>query len=259
MKDRQNVEIDRYVPDFRERRRKQSRRRLITYLCILFSLLAIIWYFQSEYSLVGEVKISGNDRISEAWIMEATDNFDDISMWSAPFDDQAQAIQDHPAVSEVNLERDWPRTLHLHITEYDTAGFIPFDDTDTFQPLLQNGAVLTSDEFRISNAPGPIIRQMDSHPRLDELAHELHQLDEAVNRRISEIVHEPDIDENHLTLYMTDGFTVHTVITNFAEYMHPYPAVAVQLDPDEDGILHMRMTPYYQTADEEEEEIEIEE
>lgn len=259
MKDRQNVKVDRYVPDFRERRRKQTRRRLITYLSILLMLLSIIWYFQSDLSLVGNVHISGNERLSDARIMERADHFEDVSMWSSSFDEQKEAILDHPVISEVTIERDWPRMLQVTVSEYETSGFIQSEESDEFQPLLENGTILGEEDFRTQNAQGPVIRQMSSHPRIDELAEELSMLDETVTRRISEIVHEPEMDEEHLTLYMTDGFIVNTVITNFAEYMQPYPAIAIQLDPEEEGILHMRMTPYFESSDEEEEEIEVEE
>ncbi|AOM83272.1 cell division protein FtsQ/DivIB [Salisediminibacterium beveridgei] len=258
MKDRQNVKVDRYVPDFRERRRKQTRRRLITYLCILLILLSIIWYFQSELSYVGDVHIFGNERLAEVRIMEEADNFENVSMWSS-FDETREAIVDHPVVSMVTIERQWPRSLQVKISEYETSGYIQSEETGDFKPLLENGMILEEEDFRTQNAQGPVIRQMSTHPRIGELAEELHQLDGTVTRRISEIVHEPEIDDEHLTLYMTDGFIVNTVITSFAEYMQPYPAVAVQLNPEEDGILHMRMTPYFESSDEEEEEIELEE
>lgn len=259
MADGKVIDIEQRVPDFREQRRRKSRRRLVLYISILFFFLLVVYYFQSDYSTVGSVEVYGTDMVDENWIVESSGLTEGVSMWSFPFQDNVQELMEHPVIVSVEAERDWPRSISLYVEEYRTVGYLRSAENGTFYPLLNDGSTLNQKEFQGSHVDEPLISGMDAHSELGRLANELDKLDETVTRRISEIVHEPDQGAQHLTLYTTDGFTVHTEINDFASNMTAYPAVAIQLNPEEDGILHMRMTPYFEREGQEEEEIEIEE
>ncbi|MEY8751351.1 hypothetical protein [Alkalicoccobacillus gibsonii] len=55
---------------------------------------------------------------------------------------------------------------------------------------------------------------------------------------------------------MNDGLTVQTSVNNFSEWMSPYPSVAKEVDRSKHGILHMKMSPYFEDLNYEEEEVE---
>ncbi len=68
--------------------------------------------------------------------------------------------------------------------------------------------------------------------------------------RISEIMYTPTEDApEELTLYMTDGMEVRTDLSSFAEYMQPYPQVHAQIDRAQEGVLYMKMSPYFREND----------
>ncbi|ADH99165.1 cell division protein FtsQ/DivIB [Salisediminibacterium selenitireducens] len=259
MADGKVIDIEQKVPDFREQRRRKSRRRLVLYISILAFFLLFVYYFQSDYSTVGHVDVYGTDMVDEKWVVESSGLTDGVSMWSYPFHEAVEELMEHPVIVSVEAERNWPRSITLYVDEYRTVGYLRSAENGAFYPLLNDGSILNQEEFQGSHVDEPLISGMDAHSELGRLAHELDELDEMVTRRISEVVHEPDQGEHHLTLYTTDGFTVYTEINDFASNMTAYPAVAIQLNPEEEGILHMRMTPYFEREGQEEEEIEIEE
>lgn len=259
MADGKIIDIEHKVPDFRERRRRKSRRRLVLYISILTFFLLFVFYFQSEYSTVRDVKVFGTEMVDERWVVEASGLKEEVSMWAYPFSDMLDEISEHPVIVSVEAERAWPRTISLYVDEHRTVGYLRTEENDAFYPLLSDGSVLSQEDFQESRVDEPLISGMENHPDLARLAQELDELDDTVTRRISEIVHEPEQGDLHLTLYTTDGFTVFTEVNDFASNMTSYPAVAIQLNPEEEGILHMRMTPYFEREGQEEEEIEIEE
>lgn len=90
------------------------------------------------------------------------------------------------------------------------------------------------------------------------MAGQLKEMPEQLVERISEILFTPtDSDPFAITLYMNDGFQVQSTIRNFAERLAPYPSIVQELDPEKKGVLHMRMSPYFEEfVDEEESENE---
>ena len=59
---------------------------------------------------------------------------------------------------------------------------------------------------------------------------ELEKLTPTILRSISEIRYSPtNANEDHLTLYMNEGYEVSTTIQNFAKRMEAYPLILKQL------------------------------
>lgn len=65
---------------------------------------------------------------------------------------------------------------------------------------------------------------------MKELIAELEKLTPTILRSISEIRYSPtNANEDHLTLYMNEGYEVSTTIQNFAKRMEAYPLILKQL------------------------------
>lgn len=65
---------------------------------------------------------------------------------------------------------------------------------------------------------------------MKELIAELEKLTPAILKSISEIRYSPtNANEDHLTLYMNEGYEVSTTIQNFAKRMEAYPLILKQL------------------------------
>ena len=66
--------------------------------------------------------------------------------------------------------------------------------------------------------------------KMKELIAELEKLTPAILKSISEIRYSPtNANEDHLTLYMNEGYEVSTTIQNFAKRMEAYPLILKQL------------------------------
>ncbi|SDY75931.1 cell division protein FtsQ [Evansella caseinilytica] len=254
MKNKKVVEIEERIPTLKERRRLRSNRWLIIYVSLFFLLMTVIIYFQTSFSHIKAVEVDGNAFVSDEWIIKQTGLLNDVSMWFFDEDAAVNEVSSHPEIRTVTLSRKWPNTVLLHVEEYERIGYV--EAGGSFFPLLETGDMLTAEETAV-NAPfdAPILYGFDDEKVTVELAKELTQVSESIRMGMSEIHLSPaDNDPLKIIVYMNDGFVVHSTVRRFAERIAPYPSVVEQLDANVEGILHMRINPYFERFETEEEE-----
>ena len=248
------VDLEERVPTLKERRRQRANRRLITYVSVFFLLMTLVTYFQSSFSDVKSVEVSGNQYVSSQWLIENSHLLTEVSMWRIDEEGIKSDLLTHSNISEISLSRQWPNTVEINVSEFKRVAYI--EEEGNFFPLLETGELLTEEDAQVSSPyDAPIIIGFENTEVKLQMAEELTIVPEALNQRISEIHLSPtENDPLNLVIYMNDGFQVNSTIRRFAERIAPYPSVVEQLDSGIEGIVHMRMNPYFESFEIEEEE-----
>ncbi|MBU9720439.1 MULTISPECIES: cell division protein FtsQ/DivIB [Bacillaceae] len=253
MKNKKVVELDERIPTFKERRRQRANRRLILYISVFFLLMTIVMYFQSSFSHVKTVEVEGNEYISTNWIITNSELIPEVSMWRINEEAIIEKLT-RPEIASLEINRRWPNTVIINLSEYERIGYLASEGT--YFPLLETGHILSEIDHVVS-APhdAPLLFDFHDEDSKKEIAKELSLMPISLRERISEIYHAPvENDASRLVLFMNDGFVVHSTIRRFSERLAPYPSVVEQLEPGEEGIVHMRMNPYFESTKVEEEE-----
>ncbi|MGJ9381321.1 cell division protein FtsQ/DivIB [Salipaludibacillus sp. CF4.18] len=259
MKEKKVVEIEERIPKLKARRKQRTNRRLILYVSIFFLLMLFIIYFQSSYSHVQQVKVKGNDYANSEWVIEQSGLLDGVSMWNLNEEEVSKKITSHEAVSSIELSREFLNSIIIDVQEYAHIAYV--QEENTFFPVLETGEQYSKDPAQdVVPYDAPVLRNFETEELRVQMASQLSKTPKGIFERISEITLEPtENDPTRITLLMNDGFTVSSTIRDFSVRITPYPAVVDQLDPEIDGIVHMRMNPYFESFEVEEEEIDEEE
>ncbi|SFL58846.1 cell division protein FtsQ/DivIB [Salibacterium qingdaonense] len=262
MADKKVIPAEEKIPALKEKRKKRTNRRLITYLSVFFFLILLVVYFQSPLSHIRQITVEGHEHISQDNIIDRINLQKGDGMWTADLSQAEKSVQSHEEIENVSVDRSFPSTVTIQVEEYQRMAYV--EDNSSFVPVLKNGEVLSEKTYEELPSDAPILRDFENRDKLAAFSKELSNLGEGVINRISEVIYSPvEDDQNRLRLYMNDGIEVESTIQNFASHMAQYPSVARQVDPDAEGILHMKMSPYFEAeqsdaAEGEEERVEEE-
>ncbi|GAE24154.1 cell division protein FtsQ [Halalkalibacter wakoensis JCM 9140] len=202
-------------------------------------------YFQSPLSHVRNVIVEGNHFVSESELVTISDLSTGTSMWNLDKEEVKNRVLEHVEISSVEVKRELPSTIVLTIEEYARIGYLFRDDK--YFPILETGQFLDELPRQTFPSDAPLLIGFSQGEELAELSAELQNIPSQLIERISEIFYKPtENDSLSIILYMTDGIEVHTSIRNFSEHMAPYPSIVKELDRNKQGILHMRMSPYFE-------------
>ncbi|UCZ51823.1 cell division protein FtsQ/DivIB [Bacillus shivajii] len=259
MNDKKVVEIEERIPTLKERRKQRANRRLILYVSTFFLLMTVVIYFQTSISNVQHVEVKGTVYSEEDWVIEASELLNNVNMWRIDSDAVKNRIESNPLISGSSVQRQFPNSVTVHIEEYNVVAYIYGDEN--YLPLIETGERIPK-EFIRSSTPydAPILKGFEDEDLIVTMADELNKVKNHLRYHMSEIYMTPtENDGSRIMIYMNDGFVVSSTVRDFAERVAPYPSVVEQLDPDEEGIVHMRMNPYFERFNpEEDEEIESE-
>ncbi|PYZ93237.1 cell division protein FtsQ [Salipaludibacillus keqinensis] len=258
MKERKVVEIEERIPKLKERRKQRTNRRLILYVSVFFTLMLLIIYFQSSFSQVQQVEVQGNAYASSDWIIEESQLLNEVSMWNIGESEVIERVSQHQAIDGVDVSRQWMNTIVLDINEYERIAY--FHNGDSYFPVLETGEIYSEDGTEgITPYDAPILRDFEDEDIRTRMVTQLGQTPSEIRQRMSDIFLDPvENDSSRLTILMNDGFIVSSTVSNFADRISSYPSVVEQLDPDEAGIVHMRMNPYFESFEINEEEDDLE-
>ncbi|GGB45171.1 cell division protein DivIB [Lentibacillus populi] len=250
MEKKKIVSIEDRIPKLKQARKKKANRRLIFYLSIFFLLISIIVYLQSPLSNVKTVAVTGNSFISDEAIVEKSNITNKTNIWTINETDIKKRLHKNPTIKSVEITKKLPRTVEIHLSEYDRVGYINVDGA--FHPILGNGQVLTSIKEKSINGDAPLLMDFSDKANLRKMTSELNKLPDSILNMISEIHWKPtDEDKNKIMLYMNDGYLVDGTIRDFATKMKVYPSIVAQLNPDKKGIIHIGVGAYFESFDKE--------
>lgn len=253
MSDRKVVLINERIPSIKDQRKQRANRRLLFFLSFFFILLLLIIYFQSPLSHVKTIFVTGNEFVSNEEIIEISELNNETNMWNVDRDEVIERILAHREIKSAELIRHFPNTVEIIVEEYTRIAYLYQEDS--YFPILETGDRLKQLPKEQLPADAPILINFKEGELLAEFAAELSKVPTYMIERISEVFYEPtSADPLAIVLYMNDGFVVHSSINEFSTKIAPYPSIVNQLDPDVEGILHMRMSPYFEQFHVEEEE-----
>lgn len=255
MPDKKIVPLENHLPALKTERKKRANRRLILYLTFFFLLILLVVYFQSPLSHIRHIIVEGTEHVEERLIMEMSGIEIGNSMWNVDKEEAKKNIQQLEEVADVNVERFLPSTVHITIVERERIAYV--EKNGRYLPVLENGVILTEQSVRNIDAEAPVLHGFSDDSLLQTFTQELSKLGDGVVNRISEVNMSEELAErDEVHLYMTDGIEVISTISSFSEHMATYPAVAQEIDPNEPGVLHMKMSSYFESFEEENEEEE---
>lgn len=253
MSEKKVVPINERIPSIKDQRKQRANRRLLFFLSFFFLLLLLMIYFQSPLSFVKNVTVKGNQFVQEEEVIERSQLNNRTSMWNLDKQKITDQLLTHNQIKAVTVGRKFPNTVELTIEEYARIGYL-FQD-DHFYPILETGKFLSELPRQHIPADAPVLIDFEEGEALAELSAELAKVPSHLIERISEILYAPtDLDPLSIILFMTDGIEVHTSIVDFSTKVSPYPSIVKELDKSKEGILHLRMSPYFEEFNVEEEE-----
>lgn len=249
MSEKKIVSIEDRIPRLKQQRKKKANRRLIFYLSIFFVLISIIVYLQSPLSNVQTIKVTGSSLLTDEEVISLSEISTSTNMWSINGKKSGKQIEEHPAIEQAEVKRDFPRDVTIDVIEYRHIGYV--QDEQLVHPVLLNGDILSSMNVLL-DGNAPLLVDFTDEDMLLRMTAELGEVPTAIYNLISEVHWTPAEDNAYkITLYMNDGFIVYGTIRNFAEKIEVYPSIIAQLDPGVKGIIHVGVGAYFEAFDEE--------
>jgi cell division protein FtsQ len=248
------ITLEDRIPKLRIQRKQRSNRNLIYYLSFFFLLLLTVIYFQSPLSDVKVVQIEGNRYVPDEKIITVSGLNERTSFWGVNKKGIVEELTSLIEISEAKVEQIFPNTVTIIVKEFTRVAYLVADGK--YYPIIESGKIL-DEEPSINRFPtdAPLLIGWSTAEELAEMAAELSNLPESLIHRISEIYFTPtQEDPLRITLYMNDGFQVSSTIRHFSKKISAYPAIVKELDPNIKGIIHMKMNPYFEQFDNEEEQ-----
>ncbi|WP_257350551.1 cell division protein FtsQ/DivIB [Pseudalkalibacillus decolorationis] len=233
------------IPKLKQQRKQKANRRMIYYISFFFILILVIVYFQSPLSHVRNIVIKGNELVTEDQIIKKSNINSDTNIWSVEPQAVAANIEKLVQVNQAEVERHFPSTIRINVTEYTKVAFVVREGK--YYPLLQNGETMPAASNATVPTTAPILINWKNEEAMQMMATELKGLPEGIRVRISEIHFSPtENDSKRIKLYMNDGYEVETRIPGFTEYMEHYPAIVQALDTDKKGIIHLTESSWFE-------------
>ncbi|MFB5660654.1 cell division protein FtsQ/DivIB [Alteribacillus sp. HJP-4] len=258
MSEKKVVTLNDRIPAWKEQRKKRSNRRLILSLSIFFILILLVVYFQSPLSHIRTIEVNGLSYTEEEMIIEASGIQTGTSMWNMDKQAAERNINQLDEISEAEVSRSIFSAVTIEAEEMEQVGYA-FSEGE-YVPVLKNGHTLTGQSRSTFSSDAPVLHGFKNEQKLEAMAEELGQLGDGILNMMSEVILTPTKeDENALRIYMNDGVEVASTINNFSRNMASYPSVSQEIDPGTSGILHMKMSPYFEADEVEQEEQEAEE
>jgi cell division protein FtsQ len=239
------VTIEDRIPKLKEKRKQKANRRLIFYLSCFFIMILSVVYFQSPLSKVAEIKITGNENVSNEEILELSKLSTSTSFWKVQTDQVNKQIESHNEITNSNVSRGFPNKIVIDVNELARVAYT-VDSDGKFFPILENGNILDPVNKIPNISDAPLLVNWQQSGDIVGFVAELNKLPKSIVNSISEIHYAPsESDPLHIQLYMNNGYEVSATIRGFAEKMLAYPAVIGGLDPAKKGIIHLDVVPFF--------------
>ncbi|CAM4029832.1 cell division protein FtsQ [Bacillus manliponensis] len=248
MKDSKVIKLQDRVPKLREQQlKKKANRRLMLYISVLFLLVLFLIYFRSPLSNIKKITVYGNHYMTDEQVMKQSGITYETGYFRVMTNKAEKNLTKRKEIKNVNVKKQFPNRVSIHIEEYVTIGYINKDGK--LRPLLENGKsldVLPNGKLPVA---APIFAPFEEK-KMKKLIAELEILTPTILRSISEIHYTPtDSNPEHLTLYMNEGYEVSTTIEDFAKRMEPYPLMIKNIDPNRKAMIDLEVGAYIKYLD----------
>lgn len=124
--------MDRRLMERRQRvaedRARSNLSRLVRVLAVLAVIAGAVWFAQSPYLSVGEITVTGADRVDPGPVLEAHRVVEDRPLLLLDVSGAEEALLDDPWVESASVARDWPTRVVVEIRERDPAVVVELAD-----------------------------------------------------------------------------------------------------------------------------------
>lgn len=230
----QNVIYDERIPHLKTIKKTRPNKVLISFICLFFIAIIFLLYFQSSYSKLDQVYISGVSILSEEQVKRFSGVRQEMFYFNFTTDQIEKRLLAVEEIQAVEVKREWPNHLHIEIEEYPHVAFW-LEDNRIF-PIIGSGYILFDREWLNKPITLPLIHRWQTKEGILELSSELAKLPRSILAMISEIQLTPtSTDPYRLTLFMEDGHEVYTTIRKFSEKISLYPSLLETITEDKQG------------------------
>ncbi|WP_431029394.1 cell division protein FtsQ/DivIB [Lysinibacillus sp. LZ02] len=254
------IDLEDRIPTFRQKRRKRTNFKFILLTTIFLFLLLLLLYFQSPYSEVKTIDISGHTLVDRTYYEELSEIKLGDSMWGIDGKEIEAKMEALDWVKKVSVQRKWLTTVVIEIEEWKKVAYLAKDNT--FYPMLENG-VLYEEANELLPIDAPIFLAFNDEDLRKRLLKELAKLKPEVLALISQINATSSASDPYaITLFMNDGYEVRADITSLASKLNYYPSIIAQIENEEQfekGIIDIEVGSYYRPYTEEYTAINFEE
>ena len=240
------IDIDDRVPARKRKRKIRTNIKFSVLITIFLLCIFCLLYFQSAYSKIQTIKLSGNELLTSEEYEALFDFAKGDSIWSFKEQEVEQKLLKNDWIKSVQVKRDLLTTVRVTVEEWPKVAYIEKDNT--FYPMLENGYVLEQEKIDMP-IDAPIFLQFDDEKLRKKIVKQLAKLNPEVLALISQIKSAPTkSDPYSIVLYMNDGYEVRAEITSFASKLNYYPSIIAQIeqgDSFEKGVIDIEVGSYY--------------
>lgn len=245
MTDKKIVSIEDRIPQLKKARKRKANRRFVMYLTMILLLVLVIVYIQSPLSYVKSIDVKGNHRVEESEIIAMSEISMDENYWGVELEQAKDQILQHPEISSVEIDRKWYNGYDITISELARVAYIR--EGDYYYPILEDGTMLKDQQLDQPLGDAPLLHDFERPEMLTLLTEQLKKLPESINQLLSEIYWIPnEINNYKILVYTADGHEVLPPIRDFSTKIKLYPSIASQIQPNQEGVIHIDVGAYFQ-------------
>ena len=241
------IDIEDRIPTLKKRRKKRTNRKFIVLILLFFLVLAVLLYFQSPYSDIKRIDVKGASLANGSYYVETSQLAEGQSMWGFKVKDVEQALSKDEWVQDIQVKRNWLRTVTIEVEEWKKVAYLAGDGT--YYPLLENGKRFEQADDNIP-IDAPVFIGITGEKTINKLVEQLALLKPEVLALISQVnSNESATNPNAIKLYMNDGYEVRAIIPTLAEKLNYYPSMVAQIPNFEKGVIDLEVGSSFKPYD----------
>jgi cell division protein FtsQ len=251
------VALEDRIPKLKEQRKRKANRRLIFLLSLFFAIILVVAYAQSPLSHVKNIIVKGNKIYSSTELISQSGISTNTNIWKVRTENVASNLKSLSEIKKASVNIKWPNTIIIQVQEHKRVAYLQTDNA--YYPVLENGKILKDRKIAELPANSPILFDFKDGPVLNDMVTGLENLPDEILNSISEIHYSPTkTDQNHIILFMNDGFEVSATLRSFSEKMANYPSIISQLDPSKKGMIDLEVGSFFKAFDQQGEDKTVE-
>lgn len=236
------ISLEDRVPKLKEKRKLKAKKKLRRLLFTLFLLVLTVLYFDSPYSKVETVTVSGTEYLTDKEVVEWS-GVDEETIFLFTRNKKLESkLLEHPEIKSAEVGHVLPNELTITVEENEVVGY--FAEGEKLYPILETGEVLMDTPISYEK-PLPVYTNFKNDSTLERTVLEMGELTEEVFNDISEVCYAPSEEDAGLVyIFMNDGNMLKTPPSSLAENVSLYPSMVAQLEGQK-GVLDFEVGYYF--------------
>lgn len=244
MSEKKVIPLEDRLPQLKKERKQRANRRLSFYATVFFILILAIVYFQSPFSRVNRIIVTGEQIVSQKKVIDASGVSNRTHIWDIRTGNVADRIKKLPTVKSAAVHISFPNTVRIRVQEYQRKAYLL--KGGKYYPILQDGAVLTAISATALPTDAPILIGFNSPKALKAVGEGLTGLPGDLLHDISDVHYiASHAGGDDLILYMNDENQIVASTKTFSQNIRLYPEIAANLPKGKKGTVHLSVASYF--------------